>query len=185
MAARLLTAIPLVFLFAWVSGPSRAGAQTTKEIVRRVVEEIWNQGNLDVTNELFVPGFINHDPNPGADLDGFREWVARWHAAFPNLHVEVNDLIAEGDKVGARLTATGTHRGDFLGIPATGIRVTMKVINLYRLESGRIAEVYRSYDLLGLGQQLGYFEPIPEEGSPSPLLGAPIPASSRGAMRRR
>ncbi len=168
MAAGLLTAIPLVFFFAWVSGPSRAGAQTTKEIVQRVIDEIWNQGDLGRADELFAPGFINHDPNPGAiaDLGGFREWVSRWHAAFPDLHVEIHDLVAEGHKVAARLTATGTHRGDFLGVPATGIRVTMKVINLYRLEGGRIAEVYRSYDLLGLGQQLGYFEPIPEEVFP-------------------
>ena len=168
MAARFLTAVPLVFLLAGTSGPVQAGAQTAKEVVQRVADEIWSQGNLDLTDELFVPGFVNHDPNPGAvaDLDGYRKWVARWRAGFPDFRVEVHDLVAEGDKVAARLTATGTHQGDFLGVPATGIRVTMKIINLYRLDSGRIAEVYRSYDLLGLGQQLGYFEPLPEEVFP-------------------
>jgi len=157
-----------MLLLAGTTGPLQVSVQTNKAVVQRVADEIWNQGNLDRTDELFVPGFVSHDPNPGAaaDLNGYKTWVATWRAAFPDFHVEVRDLIAEGEKVAARLTATGTHQGDFLGVPATGIRVTMKIINLYRLEGGKIAEVYRSYDLLGLGQQLGYFEPLPEEVFP-------------------
>jgi steroid delta-isomerase-like uncharacterized protein len=140
----------------------------TKEVVRRVTEEIWNRGHLHRADELFLSGFVNHDPNPGAasDLEGFKAWVGMWRAAFPDLQLEVHDLIAEGYKIAARLTATGRHRGDFLGVPATGNRVVMRIINLYRLEGGRIAEVHRSYDLLGLGQQLGYFEPLPEDVFP-------------------
>jgi len=165
---RIRIVVAVGFLFLALGGVSQIHAQTNKEILQRVAEEIWNQGNLELADELFVPSFVNHDPNPGAvaDLDGYKRWVLKWRAAFPDFRVEVHDLVAEGDKVAARLTATGTHQGDFLGVPATGIRVTMKIINLYWLDSGRIAEVYRSYDLLGLGQQLGYFEPLPEEVFP-------------------
>lgn len=168
MSARFLIAACVMPLLAGTSSPPPASAQAAKEIVRGVIDEVWNQGHLDRTEELFVPGFVNHDPNPGAaaDLGDYKKWVVRWRTAFPDLHVQVHDLVAEGDKVAARLTATGTHRGDFLGVRATGTRVTMKIINLYRFEGGKIAEAHRSYDLLGLGQQLGYFEPIPEDVVP-------------------
>lgn len=168
MTARLLAVAAPVFFSVGTTGPLQAGAQTNKALVQRVVDEIWNRGNLDLTDELFAPDFVNDDPNPGAatDLNGYEEWVARWRSAFPDFHIEVHDLVAERNKVAARLTATGTHQGDFLGIPATSTRVTMKIINLYRLDSGRVVEVYRSYDLLGLGQQLGYFGPLPEEVFP-------------------
>jgi len=168
MDARLLAAVAVFSFSVGTSGPPQMSTETNKAVLLRLVDGIWNQGNLDLTDELFTRGFVNHDPNPGAvaDLDGYRAWVATWHAAFPDFRVEVHDLVAEGDRVAARLTATGTHRGDFLGVPATGNRVTMKIINLYRLEGGGVAEVYRSYDLLGLGQQLGYFEPLPVETFP-------------------
>ncbi len=117
-----------------------------------MADEIWNQGNLAVADELFANDFVNHDPNPGAaaDLESCKGWVLKWRAAFPDYHVEVHDLIAEGDKVGARYTVTGTHQGELFGVAASEIQVTMKGINIYRLDHGKIAEVHRSYDLLGV-----------------------------------
>ena len=161
-----VVAAGFVFL-TWVGAP-RASAQTNAEIVQRVADEIWNRGNLPAADELFADDFINHDPNPGGvtDLEGYKRWVRRWRAAFPDYHVEVHDLIAEGDRVGVRYTVTGTHQGEFFGVPASGIGVTMKGINLYRLDQGKIVEVHHSYDLLGVGQQIGYFEPLSEEVFP-------------------
>ena len=189
MVPRFVALISAMLLLAGTGSAPQVRDQTTKEVVRRVVEGIWNQGRMELAENLFAPGFVNHDPNPGAvdDLDGFKEWVVRWRSAFPDIHVEIHDLVAEEDGVGARLTATGTHRGEFLGIPATGIPVTMKIINLYRLDGGRIAEVYRSYDLLGLGQQLGYLEPLPEEVFPFSFIRRKNPiefawGSSSGSM---
>jgi steroid delta-isomerase-like uncharacterized protein len=168
MLARISSVVPAGFMFLALGGVLQANAQTNTEIVQRVAEEIWNQGNLALADELFAYDFVNHDPNPGGvtDLEGYKRWVLKWRAAFPGYHVEVHDLIAEGDKVGARYTVTGTHQGELFGVPATGIQVTMKMINIYRLDHGKIAEVHRSYDLLGVGQQVGYFEPLPEEVFP-------------------
>ncbi|MGD8699422.1 MAG: ester cyclase [Gemmatimonadales bacterium] len=192
MRARISRVVAAGFLFLTASGATEANAQTSAQIVRRVADEVWNRGDLAAVEALFADDFVNHDPNPGGatDLEDYKRWIREWRAAFPDLHVEVHDLIAEGDRVGARYTVTGTHRGPLFGVPATGIRVTMKGINLYRLDRGKIAEVYRSYDLLGVGQQIGYFEPLPETvfpysfarrsepedfvwGEPSPVTGAP------------
>jgi steroid delta-isomerase-like uncharacterized protein len=191
----------LWLLLAALCVGSSASAWTNKEIVRRVTEAIWNQGNLGVADELFAADFVNHDPNPGGadDLASLRNWILRWRDAFPDLHVEVHDLIADEDWVAARSTLTGTHQGDFFAIPATGLQVTMKAINIYRLAGGRIAEVHRSYDLLGVGQQVGYYEPLPEEafpysfvrrtkagdfrwGEPSGVTGAPGDPESNKAL---
>lgn len=168
MNARFSSVVATGFMFLTLVGVPRATTQTNAEIVQRVANEIWNQGSLAVADELFADDFVNHDPNPGraSDLEGFKEWVRRWRAAFPDYHVEVDDLVAEGDKVGARYTVTGTHRGELFGVPASGIQVTMKGINLYRLDHEKIVEVHRSYDLLAVGQQVRYFEPLPEEAFP-------------------
>jgi steroid delta-isomerase-like uncharacterized protein len=168
MLARIGSVVTAGFMFLSFVEVPQATAQTNAKIVQRVADEIWNHGNLAVADELFAGDFVNHDPNPGGatDLEGYKRWVLEWRAAFPDYHVEVHDLIAEGDRVGARYTVTGTHQGELFGVPASGIRVTMKGINIYRLDHGKIAEVHRSYDLLGVGQQVGYFEPLPEEVFP-------------------
>jgi len=168
MLARIGSVVPAGFMFLIMVEVPQATAQTNAEIVQRVADEVWNQGNLAVADELFADDFANHDPNPGGvtDLEGYKRWVHSWRAAFPDYHVEVHDLIAEGDKVGARYTVTGIHQGELFGVPASGIQVAMKGINIYRLDHRKIAEVHRSYDLLGVGQQVGYFEPLPEEVFP-------------------
>jgi steroid delta-isomerase-like uncharacterized protein len=148
--------------------PPPADTKANKAVVQRVADEVWNQGNLAVADELFATDFVNHDPNfPDViNLEGYKGLVLKWRAAFPDYHVEVHDMVAEGDKVGARYTVTGTHKGDFFGVPATYIQVTMKMLNIYRLAGGKIAEVQWSYDLLGVGQQIRYYEPIPKEVFP-------------------
>jgi steroid delta-isomerase-like uncharacterized protein len=168
MLARISSVVPAGFIFLTLVGVPQATAQTNAEIVQRVADEIWNQGDLTAADELFANDFVNNDPNPGGvtDLEGYKKWVSKWRAAFPDCHVEVHDLISEGDKVGARYTVTGTHQGELFGVAASGVQVTMKGINIYRLDDGKIAEVHRSYDLLGVGQQVGYFEPLPEEAFP-------------------
>jgi steroid delta-isomerase-like uncharacterized protein len=201
MLSRISSMVAAGFMFLTSVGVPRANAQTNAEIVQRVADEIWNQGNLAAVGELFADDFVNYDPNPGGvtDLEGYRKGVLRWRAAFPDYHVEVHDLIAEKDKVGARYTVTGTHQGELFGVPASGIRVMMKGINIYRLYRGKIVEVHRSYDLLGVGQQIGYFEPLPEEvfpfspvrraepdhfrwGEPSAVTGAPGDPESNKAL---
>ena len=168
MLARISSVFVTGFMFLTSVGVPQVNAQTNAEIVQRVTDEIWNQGDLAVADELFANDFVNHDPNPGGvtDLDGYKRWVREWRSGFPDYHVKVHDLIAEGHMVGARYTVTGTHQGELFGVPASGIQVAMKGVNIYRLDHGKIAEVYRSYDLSGVGQQVGYYEPLPEEVFP-------------------
>jgi steroid delta-isomerase-like uncharacterized protein len=170
MSARVSRIVLVGFLLAALGGVFQANAQTNKEIVQRVADEIWNQGNLDAADELFATDFVNHDPNPGGatDLAGYKEGVLTWRASFPDYHLEVHDLVAAGDRVASRYTVTGTHQGELLGIPATGIQVTMTGIDDHRLAGGRIVEVRRCYDMLGLLQQMGYYPPMPD--MPLPML---------------
>jgi steroid delta-isomerase-like uncharacterized protein len=131
--------------------------QANKGVVRRFLEEFLSCGDPSVADQVLAPDFVDHNPS-NADLPG-RENVKRsvrdWCAAFPDTRTAVDDLIAEGDRVAARWTSTATHRGPFLGIPATGARVTVTASGLFRLSGGRIVESWDHFDALSLLHQLG------------------------------
>ncbi len=133
-----------------------------KALVRRMFEELWNQGNLDVVEELFSPSYAGHDPtdpNPGTrethGHEDIRAFVRMFQTAAPDLRFTVEDTIAEGDKVIAQWTATGTQRGDLLGLPPTGRRVRVEGVTIYRIADGKIQEGWQNWDALGLLRQLG------------------------------
>jgi steroid delta-isomerase-like uncharacterized protein len=137
-------------------------AQENKEIVRRVIEEVWNKGDLDVFDEVFAPNLVNHDPfnsevRTAEDYIGF---ISTGVAAFPDLHYTVEDVIAEGDKVAFRFVFSGTHKGEMGGIPATGKQVTMTGMTICRCEGGKIVELWANWDGLGYLQQLGLVPPL-------------------------
>src|SRR5215207_10454783 len=104
------------------SGSGRRRHVSTEEnkvLARRVLEEIFNKGNLDAADELLAPDFVDHDPSMPEDVrgpEGFKEYVSAYRSAFPDLHVQIEDQIAEGDKVTTRWTGTGTHEGELAGI---------------------------------------------------------------------
>ena len=130
--------------------------EENKALVRRWVE-LWNAGDVSAVGEFVAPGYVRHDPN-GPEVRGpeaEQRLIAMYLAAFPDLRFTLEHLVAEGDIVAARLTARGTHRGELLGIPATGRQVTLAVMDLYRLSGGKIAEQWVLIDALGLLQQLG------------------------------
>ncbi len=139
-------------------------AEENKRISRRVAEEAFSHGNVDVIDELVAENFVNHDPGLPPDLppgrDGLKELVRFYKSAFPDAELIVEDQFAEGDRVVTRYIGRGTHQGDFGGIPATGKQVTVTGITIDRLEGGKIAESWNEYDQLGLLQQLGA---IPEQ----------------------
>jgi len=131
--------------------------ESNKAVVRRWVEEVINQNHLEVLRETHAPHAVNHLLPPGAPqgIEGETILTQQFGAAFSNAHFEIESLVAEGDQVAMRYTYRGTHTGPFNGIPATGKSFAAGGINLLRLESGRIAESYVQFDLLGLMQQLG------------------------------
>ena len=147
--------------------PSAAAAQSTgeenKALARRFTEEAWGGRNVALLDELLSPDFVNHDPFPGtpADREGEKQALTMHSAAMADSQATVEDQIAEGDKVATRWTFRTTHKGKFLGIAPTGKRVKIKGINICRIESGKIVELWREVDVLGLLQQLGA---VPRQG---------------------
>lgn len=129
-----------------------------KALARRLTEEAFNAGNLEVTDELIARDFVGHDPALPEDLRGpagVRESIAGYRAAFPDLHLAVEAQIAEGDTVVTRWRAVGTHQGELMGMPATGKQGTVTGITIDRIADGKIAESWTNWDTLGLMQQLG------------------------------
>ena len=140
--------------------------EQNKALIRRFYEEVLNKKNTAVIDELLDPNQVNHSLPPGmpADLEGSKQFIGMFLTGFPDLHFTVEDMIAEGDTVVARLTARGTHQGAFMGIPPTGKHVTVTAIDINRLVGGKSVEHWLEMDTLGMMQQLGV---IPSPGQVS------------------
>ena len=135
--------------------------EENKSIVRRFFEVGPSKGDLDAANELLAPDFFLHVPLPcSPGVRGIDEVVSACRAAFQGLDVTVEDMVTEGDMVAARFTARGVHNGAFMGLPPTGKPITMTGMEIFRLEKGKIAELWGEANLLGLMQQLGILPPM-------------------------
>ncbi len=142
-------------------------ATDNKAVVRRIFEEIVNQGREDVIDELFDENYVDH--GPGQDLHGrdeFRSVIRMWLGAVPDVHCEVSHLIEEGDTVGWVVHTTGTHTGDALGIPATGKRFDTVSANIGVVRNGKAVEHWSEQGMLAMLQQLGV---VPQMGPPQPV----------------
>ncbi|GAA2373040.1 ester cyclase [Nonomuraea africana] len=140
--------------------------EENKALVRRFYAEI-DKGNIDAMDELVAEDYLDHTPPPfpgfGSGRDGLKQVFRLFWEATPGTH-DIEDQIAEGDKVVTRLTARGVHKGDLPGIPATGRQLTVTATVVHRIENGRLAEKWSDKDLLGFLQQLGV---LPEIGGPA------------------
>src|SRR5947209_11868998 len=131
-------------------------AEENKALVRRGFEEGMNQKNLDVFAELLAPTYVNHTmPAPVPGPEGFKQVVTMFVQGFPDFHITIEDMIAEGDKVATRGSFTGMHNGEFMHIPATGKHVTVSYMDVWRMENGKAVENWVQIDQLGMMQQLG------------------------------
>lgn len=130
--------------------------ENNKAVVRRFFELGPSRGDLKAADDLLAQNFIMHTPLPAAPgIQGMNDVVIACREAFEHLDVTVEDMVAEGDKVTARFTARGIHKGAFMGLPPTRKPITMTGIEIFRIEDGRIAELWGEANLLGLMQQLG------------------------------
>lgn len=138
----------------------------SKNVINAFIEEVINQGRLERADELVLPDFVELDPLPGQSQgrEGLKEIIAQLRTAFPDMHWVVDEMLAEGAKVCTRFTWSGTHRGMFLGIPATGRPITVKGVVIDRLEAGKMADSRILMDSLGMMQQLGVL-PVPDATS--------------------
>jgi steroid delta-isomerase-like uncharacterized protein len=135
---------------------------TTNEnaaITRRFAEEVITKGNIDSAAEFVWEDVVEQVPLPGQGpgLEGLKQILRVMRSAFPDLDFSVKEQIAEGDKVASRFEWTGTHKGEFLGVPATGRQVCVWGVVIDRLEQGRIKDTRIIMDTLGLMTQLGVF----------------------------
>jgi steroid delta-isomerase-like uncharacterized protein len=137
--------------------------EENKVVCHRLVEE-FNQGNLDTAAKFLAADYIDHADPPGTP-PGSGSAKQRWimlRTAFPDAHVTLEDMIAEGDKVAARFTLHGTHNGELMGIPPTGKQVVVTGIDINRITNGKIVERWANFDTLGMLQQFGVI-PAPKQ----------------------
>ena len=129
--------------------------------MRRFYTEAVTKGNVSVIDELTAPNFREHETIPGFEpnREGVKKWITAFRVAFPDIQVIVNDVITQGDKLVARATFHGTHKGMFMGIPATGKKFQMEVIDILRFENGKVVEHWGQSDNLGMLTQLGVVTP--------------------------
>jgi steroid delta-isomerase-like uncharacterized protein len=132
-------------------------SEQNKAISRRIMDEVWNQGNFSVADELIVADVVDHSPLPGLPpgREGFKALVGMYRTAFPNVRMVVEDQVAEGDRVVTRWSSKGTHQGDLMGIPPTGKQVAVTGISIERFAGGKVVETWSNFDQLGMLQQLG------------------------------
>ena len=128
-----------------------------KGVIMTFIEEVINQGRLERADDLVIEDFVELDPLPGQaqGREGLKEVIGQIRSAFPDIRWTVDEMVAEGDKVFSRFTWSGTHEGAFLGVPATGRRITVKGMVIDRLVSGKMADSRILMDTLGMMQQLG------------------------------
>lgn len=135
--------------------------QRNSDVVCRFIEEVLNQGRVDAAGRFFWEDIVEQVPFPGQGpgLAGLKDVLRGMRAAFPDMHWTVQEQIAEGDKVLSRFEWTGTHRGTFLGVPATDRPVTVWGMVIDRFEGGKIKDTRIIMDTLGLMRQLGVVPP--------------------------
>ena len=127
-----------------------------KALVKRFYHEVVNQGNLALAAELMEHDYIEHGNPAASGLEGFTQFVTNLAGAFPDLQITIEDLIAEGDKVVARVSVQATHLGTFMGsIPPSGVEVTFTGIDIFQIKDSKIVGRWNHRDLLGLMQQIG------------------------------
>lgn len=130
--------------------------EENKTLGRRIIDAV-NTGNLTAIDDVFAPGYVERNPAPGttSDLEGFKRNLTKFRAAFPDFRYTIEDEIVVGDKLVHRLTARGTQKGEYMGVPATGKQASWSEIHIGRIANGKVVEHWGLGDQLGMMQQLG------------------------------
>jgi len=135
------------------------------EIARTWFERVWNQGSEQAIDQLMAPQAKFHGLAPPAAApvigpEGFKPFFRQFREAFPDIHIDIDKLVTEGDTVAVFCTVKGTHAGDTLGAAATHRPIHINGMGMARIENGRIAEAWNAFDFIGLYQQLGLKPPV-------------------------
>jgi len=129
----------------------------SKELERRMYEEIYNKKNMGAIEQFVAKDWVCHPSLPGMPpgLEGMKQSHTLTSKAFPDMQAKLEDMLAEGDKIACRWTATGTHKGEFMGTPPTNKQVTVTGIHIDRIAGGKIVETWNYSDMMEVMQQLG------------------------------
>lgn len=132
--------------------------QQNEEIIKRYFEEAWNQGKLEVLDEIIAQNYVNHNPgmpNPLPGPKGLKPIIAGLRKAFPDLHFTIKNMVVTENQVAIHSIMSGTHEGDLFGLPATGKKVHVNQLQIERIENGKIVKHWHQSDDLGMMRQLG------------------------------
>jgi predicted ester cyclase len=134
-------------------------------LYHRLIEEVVNDGQLDIVDEIVGSDFVMHvagDPEPVRGPDGLKEHVQAWRTAFPDLHLDVDAVLIQGNRVVGRWTLTGTHEAELMGIEPSEAQVSIRGVEIDRVENSEFVEIWEIVDTLSLFEQLGVIDPLTE-----------------------
>ncbi len=133
-------------------------SEKNKALIRRFYDDVFTIGKMNIAaiERHLAHDFVGHDLPPGLNgREGFKKFVGMFAASFSDMtRIEAHEVIGNGDKIVVRWSSTGRHTGEFMGIPATGQRVTIKGIDIFRLAGGKIADLWQEMDIMGILQQI-------------------------------
>ena len=164
------------------------GPSDLAEASRRLLEESFNDGKVELIDQLVAPDAVNHDPATPAEMRGLRRpevlkrTAGMYRAAFPDVRITVDDVIAADDKVVLRWHSEGTHRGELAGLAPTGAQGSVTGISIDRWKDGKVVEAWAEWDNLGLARQLGA---APPEGSVGEKIGMGLQRLMARWMRKK
>jgi predicted ester cyclase len=162
MQYRVLDLMLIGCAVAAVLSPARAAdADANKDLYRHFMEDVWNKRNPSAVERYLAPGYIEHNTNLPPGLEGRKQFVAAVQAAFPDYHAEIQEVVAEGDRVVARVQWTGTQDGPFQGRPPTHNKLNFSTADFFRFENGKMAEHWDVVDRLPRMIALGLIAPTP------------------------
>jgi steroid delta-isomerase-like uncharacterized protein len=139
-----------------------ASLEQNKALMRNYIEEAWNKGNLDFIDKNFSSDFVSHGTLPGqpTNRDAVKRVISTIRNAIPDLHITIEDMLAEGDKVASRWVTKGTHKGDLMGAKPTGNKISVSETVVVRVKDGKVVEGWANRDDLGFLQQIGLIPPL-------------------------
>jgi steroid delta-isomerase-like uncharacterized protein len=142
----------------WAAGSSSAKDSNASGTAMMKIYDSFNSGDVTGLDKLVSASFVDHQPIPGvtaSGLDGLKQTISMMRAAFPDLHMKVEDTISSGDRVVCRCNITGTQKGEWMGAPPSGKAFSIDCIDIVRFENGKAVEHWGESDDLGMMQQLG------------------------------
>ena len=157
-----IAALLLCFTSGCILAQKNTDQEKNKDFLKAYTEDYWNNHNMAAFDKYFSSDFTCHTAEADMNREQYMGLCHAYFNDFPDLHITTHDLIAEGDKVVKVWTAKGTHKGDLMGIPATGNSINVYGMEVFRIKDGKIAELWISMDNLGMLQQLGVIPPLGE-----------------------